>query len=75
MTPLPKVRLRLTYRAFDECAVDYTRSFITIQGRGRRQRKRWQFVFTCLSVRDVHLEMAWAMDTDVFLNAFSRFTS
>ena len=75
MAPLPKVRLRFTYRAFDQCGVDYAGPFTTIQGRGRRQQKRWLCVFTCLSVRAVHLEMAWAMDTDAFLNAFSRFTS
>ena len=75
MAPLPKVRLRFTYRAFDQCGVDYAGPFTTIQGRRRRQQKRWLCVFTCLSVRAVHLEMAWAMDTDAFLNAFSRFTS
>ena len=76
MAPLPKVRLRFTYRGFDQlCGVDYVGPFTTIQGRGRRQQKRWLCVFTCLSVRAVHLEMAWAMDTDAFLNAFSRFAS
>ena len=73
MAPLPKVRLRFMYRAFDQCGVDYAGPFTTIQGRG--QQKRWSCVFTCLSVRAVHLEIAWAMDTDAFLNAFSRFTS
>ena len=30
---------------------------------------------TCLSVRAVHLEMAWGLGTDTLLNAFTRFTS
>ena len=33
---LPKARLRFTYRAFDQCRVDYAGPFTTIQGRGRR---------------------------------------
>ena len=75
MAPLPKVRLRFTYRAFDQCGVDYAGPFTTIQGRGRKRQKRYLCVFTCLSIRAVHLEMAWGLDTDAFLNAFTRFIS
>ena len=53
MAPLPKVRLRFTYRAFDQCGVDYAGPFNTIQGRGYRRQKRWLCVFTCLAVRAV----------------------
>ena len=75
MAPLPGVRLRFTYQAFDQCAVDFGGPFITIQGRGRKRQKRYLCMFTCLSVRAVHLEKAWSLDTDAFLNAFARFTS
>ena len=75
LATLPKVRLRFTYRAFDQCGVDYAGPFTTIQGRGRKRQKRYLCVFTCLSVRAVHLEMAWGLDTDAFLNAFTRFIS
>ena len=76
MAPLPKVRLRFTYRAFDQCGIDFAGPFVTIQGRGRKRQERWLCVFTCKSVRAVHLEMAWSLDTDAFLNAFAaRFTS
>ena len=75
MGPLPQVRLRFTFRAFDQTAVDYAGPFTTIQGRGRQRLKRWLCVFTCLSTRAGHLEVASGLDTDSFLNAFRRFTS
>ena len=68
-------RLRFTFRAFDQTAVDYAGPFTTIQGRGRQRLKRWLCVFTCLSTRPVHLEVAWGLDTDSFLNAFTRFST
>ena len=75
MAPLPEVCLRFTYRAFDQAAVDYAGPFTTVQGRGKRRLKRWLCLFTCLTTRAVHLEVAWGLDTDSFLNAFTRFTS
>jgi hypothetical protein len=75
MAPLPDVRLRFTYRVFDQAAVDYAGPLTTIQGRGKRRLKRWLCLFTCLSTRAVHLEVAWGLDTDSFLNAFTRFIS
>ena len=42
---------------------------------GRQRQKRWLCLFTCLATRAIHLEMAWALDTESFLNCFTRFTS
>ena len=75
MGPLPPNRLRLTYRALDQTGVDYAGPFKTIQGRGKTRHKRWLCVFTCFSIRAIHIEFAWRLDTDGFLNAFARFTS
>ena len=75
MAPLPQCRLRFTFRPFDQCSVDYAGPFITIQGRGKARQKRYLCLFTCLATRAVHLEMAWSLDTESFLNAFTRFTS
>ena len=75
MGPLPQVRLRFTFRACDQTAVDYAGPFTTIQGRRRHRLKRWLCVFTCFSTRAVHLEVAWGLGTDSFLNALTRFTT
>ena len=75
MAPLLDERLRQPLRAFAHVSVDYGGPFITIQGRGKRRQKRWLCLFTCLSSRAVHLEMAYGLDTDSFLRCFVRMTS
>ena len=75
MAPLPRIRYAMSSRAFERVAVDYGGPFITIQGRGNRREKRYLCLFTCLATRAVHLEMAFALDTDSFLNAFYRMVS
>lgn len=75
MAPLPTARLKTSLRAFTRSAVDFAGPFITVQGRGKRREKRYLCLFTCLATRAVHLEMAFGLDTDSFLNAFYRMTS
>ena len=72
MAPLPRSRLKLPLRVFARVSVDYGGPFHTIQGRGKRRAKRYLCLFTCLASRAVHLEMAFALDSDSFLNAFYR---
>ena len=72
MAPLPISRLGAPYRAFLRMSVDYAGPFEVIMGRGRKRAKRYLCLFTCLLSRAVHLEMAFSMDTDSFLNAFFR---
>ncbi|XP_022778378.1 uncharacterized protein LOC111319926 [Stylophora pistillata] len=55
--------------------MDYVGPFATVQGRGVRRQKRWLCLITSLSFRPVHLEVAFGLDPDSFLNAFTRFTS
>ena len=75
MVPLPKTRLRFSFRPFTQTAVDFAGPLYTVQGRGKPRQKRWLCRFTCLETRAVHLEMAWGLDTDTFLNVFARLTS
>ena len=75
MAPLPNIRLREPLHAFNKISVDYAGPFIAIQGRGRSRAKRYLCLFTCLLSRGVHLELAYSLDTDSFLNAFYRMTS
>ena len=72
MAPLPVKRLCEPLRAFARVAVDYGGPFETIQGRGKTRRKRYLCLFTCLLSRAVHLEVAYALDSNSFLNAFNR---
>ena len=74
MAPLPPSRTKLSLRAFEEIGLDYGGPFLTKQGRAKTRMKRYLCLFTCLSSRAVHLEMAYNLTTDSFLNAFWRMT-
>ena len=41
--------------------------------RGRSQVKRYGVLYTCLVTRAVHIEVAYSMDTDSFINSMRRF--
>ena len=75
MAPLSQLRIQQSRRAFNQTSVDFAGPFLTKQGRGKTRQKRYLCLFTCLSCRAVHLEMAFSMDTDSFLNAFYRMVS
>jgi len=71
-TPLPLNRLKTSLRAFTRAPVNFTGSFVTVQGRGKRRENS---LFTCLVLRAVHLEMAYGLDIDSFLSAFYQMTN
>ena len=75
MAPLPRSRLQSSLKAFEKVGVDYGGPFLIKQGRGRTRAKRYLCLFTCLTTRAVHLEMSYSLDTDSFINAFTRMTS
>ena len=69
MAPLPLNRLTTSLKAFTKVAVDFGGPFMTVQG---TRQKRYLCLFTCLASRAVHLEMAYSLDVDCFLNALNR---
>ena len=64
MAPLPLCRLQSSLRAFTCTAVDIAEPFMAVQGRAEKRCKRYLCLFTCLASRDVHLELAYGLDTD-----------
>ena len=66
MAELPTERLDAS-TAFANVGIDYFGPF-TVKI-GRRNEKRWCCLFTCLTVRAVHIEIVPKLDTDSCLNA------
>ena len=73
MADLPSCRLKDDNPPFTFIGVDLFGPILVRQGRS--DLKRYGCIFTCLTVRAVHLEMMNGLDTDSFMNAFQRFIS
>lgn len=73
MCALPKQRLSTFTRPFTYAGVDYFGPMeVTI---GRRIEKRWGVIFTCLTIRAIHLELACSLSTDSCILAIRNFMS
>lgn len=72
MADLPEGRVSCE-PPFSYCGVDLFGPFYVKEG--RKELKRYGVVFTCLSSRATHLEVASSMNTDSFINAFRRFVA
>ena len=70
MAPLLKIRVKMTLLEFSQAAVDFGGPLLTVQGRGKQRHKPYLCLFTCPTSGAVHLEVAFGLDTDSFLNAF-----
>ena len=73
MADLPKCRAAVDQPPFSHCGCDL---FGPVQiKQGRKKLKRWVVLFTCLTVRSIHLEVVQSCDTDSFISAVRRFTN
>ncbi|XP_055605529.1 uncharacterized protein LOC129753709 [Uranotaenia lowii] len=73
MACLPHPRVRPYVRAFTFTGVDYFGP-VTVR-RGRANVKRWICLFTCLTVRAIHLEVVHSMSSDSCIKAIRRFVA
>ncbi|XP_053691312.1 uncharacterized protein LOC128739837 [Sabethes cyaneus] len=73
MAPLPKVRLTPYVRPFTYVGVDYFGPVLVKVGRSNV--KRWIALFTCLTIRAVHLEVVHSLSKESCVMAIRRFVS
>ena len=70
MSNLPYTRVN-TEPPFTYTGVDYFGPFSIKEG--RKELKRYGAMFTCMSSRAIHIEVAKSLDTDSFINSLRRF--
>jgi hypothetical protein len=78
MAPLPDCRIQdgsERLEAFTTVGVDYAGPFLTKQPGRLPHAKRYLILYTCAQYRCVHLEIAYDMTAEGFLNSFTRFVS
>ena len=73
MAPLLEEQMTPDKPPFTYVGIDYFGPLLVKQGRS--SVKRYGCLFSCLTTRAVHLEIAHSLTTDSFLAAFSRFVS
>ena len=71
MSDLPADRVEAGQAPFSFVGVDMFGPFMV--KRARSVVKRYGCLFTCLSIRAIHVEICHSLDTDSFLNALQRF--
>ncbi|XP_053662228.1 uncharacterized protein LOC128711380, partial [Anopheles marshallii] len=71
MGNIPRQRVAVNQRAFTYTGLDYFGPILVVVG--RHSEKRWGALFTCLTTRAVHLELAFALTTASCILAIRRF--
>ena len=73
MASLPDAGLAFRMRPFSHCSLDY---FGPINVKiDRRREKRWGALFTCLTVRAVHVEIVNSLSSDSTIMAIKRLSA
>lgn len=73
MADLPADRVRPDEPPFTHVGIDCFGPFM-VKG-GRIEVKRYGVVYTCLTIRAIHIEVLHSMDTHSFVNSFRRFVA
>ena len=71
---MPAARMAVAKPAFYHTSIDYFGPLIVVFGRNKTV-KRYGALFTCLTKREVHIEVAESLSTPDFINALRRFIS
>ncbi|XP_062715284.1 uncharacterized protein LOC134291501 [Aedes albopictus] len=71
MAPLPTARLASYLRPFTYCGLDYFGPVLVKVNRSHV--KRWVAIFTCLTIRAVHVEVVYKLDIESCIKAVRRF--
>ncbi|KAL0860149.1 hypothetical protein ABMA27_010456 [Loxostege sticticalis] len=77
MSDLPNFRVTAAIKAFSHTGCDYAGpiQYVPIRARGAKSRKGYLCVFTCMTTRAIHIELATDLATVSFIAALKRFLS
>ena len=73
MADLPRERLSQEPPPFTNCGIDMFGPILVKED--RKEMKRYECLFTCLSSRAIHIECTSPLSTDAFIQALQRFVS
>ena len=77
MSDLPKDRTVITEKPFTSTGIDFFGPTLVKMSKGTRSNpakvKRYRVIFTCMTVRAIHLELGSNLSTDAFIMALHRF--